>query len=390
MKKNYIFIFFFLIYLIYCISFMGKASVKINGERYHFLFDDAMISMKYAKNFAEGNGLVWNKNYNEKVEGYTNPLWTLYMSLPHFLKIKISKTSLFIKISAMIFLLVNFILIFLLMKDLSENNLLLTYGCMFLIMFYLPLNYWALMGMEVSILTLLVTLAIYLIHTQKEKKKFKFFIYFIPVIMTFIRLDMIVFFIGLIIFMAYSDKENFKKHLLTGFLLLLLTLLIQTIFRFFYYKEFLPNTYYLKLTGYPLLLRIARGFFVTLENLWYMNWFLVFMSLIALIKNKNNILKFIFFTFFLQILYSIYVGGDVWENWGGPNRYYVIFMPLFFIVFSISTRYFSEMFLSYSGINKKIENFLIIFIFIMSFINFNSIKGLQSLKQVFFIEKNIS
>ena len=43
------------------------------------LFDDAYISFRYARNFAEGNGLVWN--LGERVEGYTNFLWTLGLGL---------------------------------------------------------------------------------------------------------------------------------------------------------------------------------------------------------------------------------------------------------------------------------------------------------------------
>jgi arabinofuranosyltransferase len=43
------------------------------------LFDDAFISLRYASNFVRGHGLVWN--IGERVEGYTNFLWTLLMAL---------------------------------------------------------------------------------------------------------------------------------------------------------------------------------------------------------------------------------------------------------------------------------------------------------------------
>ncbi len=39
--------------------------------------DDAFVSFRYALNLVEGNGLVWN--VGERVEGYTNLLWTLLM-----------------------------------------------------------------------------------------------------------------------------------------------------------------------------------------------------------------------------------------------------------------------------------------------------------------------
>jgi hypothetical protein len=42
-------------------------------------FDDAYISLRYAENFVAGKGLVWNEG--EYVEGYTNFLWVMLVSL---------------------------------------------------------------------------------------------------------------------------------------------------------------------------------------------------------------------------------------------------------------------------------------------------------------------
>jgi len=54
--------------------------VVIIAWKTRFILDDAFISLRYARNLAEGNGLVWNPG--EFVEGYTNFLWTLIHSLP--------------------------------------------------------------------------------------------------------------------------------------------------------------------------------------------------------------------------------------------------------------------------------------------------------------------
>ena len=45
-----------------------------------FAQDDAFITFRYSRNLARGNGLVFN--VGEKVEGYTNFLWTWLMALP--------------------------------------------------------------------------------------------------------------------------------------------------------------------------------------------------------------------------------------------------------------------------------------------------------------------
>lgn len=42
------------------------------------LFDDAHITFRYARNLVEGHGLVWN--IGERVEGYTNFLWTVLIA----------------------------------------------------------------------------------------------------------------------------------------------------------------------------------------------------------------------------------------------------------------------------------------------------------------------
>src|ERR687895_2239312 len=85
--------------------FIYKSSfVGIDGKRYFCLIDDAMISMRYAWNLSHGSGLVWNPG--EYVEGYTNPLMTLLMSLPTLVFDKVDAV-LAVQILGMIFVLVN-------------------------------------------------------------------------------------------------------------------------------------------------------------------------------------------------------------------------------------------------------------------------------------------
>ncbi|MDB4285448.1 hypothetical protein N9903_00905 [bacterium] len=46
---------------------------------YQHIVDDAYISFRYAQNFADGHGFVFNPG--ETVEGYTNFLWVLLLGL---------------------------------------------------------------------------------------------------------------------------------------------------------------------------------------------------------------------------------------------------------------------------------------------------------------------
>lgn len=56
-----------------------------------FVQDDAFISFRYARNLVEGNGLVFNPG--ERIEGYTNFLWTLLMAAGLRLQIPIVSWS---------------------------------------------------------------------------------------------------------------------------------------------------------------------------------------------------------------------------------------------------------------------------------------------------------
>ena len=80
---------------------------KISGGAVHFLIlfaaflhaliidpyiiDDAFISFRYAANFSDGLGLVFNQG--EKVEGYSNLLWTLMLAVAYKLNLNLLYTS---------------------------------------------------------------------------------------------------------------------------------------------------------------------------------------------------------------------------------------------------------------------------------------------------------
>ena len=89
----------------YAYRYILASSFIIDGQRIYVLFDDAMISMRYAYNLVHGLGLVWNAG--ERVEGFTNPLWVGFMALFHLLPIPLTKMSLAIQISGAVFLAAN-------------------------------------------------------------------------------------------------------------------------------------------------------------------------------------------------------------------------------------------------------------------------------------------
>ena len=64
--------------------FLAAGLAWLVAREMHFatwVDDDAFISFRYARNLAEGNGLVFNTG--ERVEGYSNFLWTVVMAGCH-------------------------------------------------------------------------------------------------------------------------------------------------------------------------------------------------------------------------------------------------------------------------------------------------------------------
>src|SRR6185369_4159224 len=96
----------------------------------------------------------------ERVEGFTNPLWTLYMALLHFFPIASSKISLLVQITGVCLLVAN---LFVVRKIglLIWNSHLISLGAVLLIAFYEPLNHWTLQGMEVGLLTFILTFCVW-------------------------------------------------------------------------------------------------------------------------------------------------------------------------------------------------------------------------------------
>jgi len=62
-------------YIILLIAVIGYIFLVFS---YNFTQDDAFISFRYAENFAEGRGLVFNQG--EYIEGYTNFLFLLLIA----------------------------------------------------------------------------------------------------------------------------------------------------------------------------------------------------------------------------------------------------------------------------------------------------------------------
>lgn len=331
---QWLFIILVIGYAFYGWAFIQRTSIDFNGERIHALFDDAMISMQYAKNLAHGDGLVWNAG-GEKVEGFSNPLWVLLMAVIHLFPIALTQTSLYVKVMSLALLILNVIVIKLLADEFTTKKSIPLIAT-FLTAFYFPLNNWSLQGMEVGLQALLLSSALLFSLRALKGKRFSPWPYVFLGLGVLLRMDTAAPAAAFIAVISWFDESRRKEHLIWGIGILAVTLGSLSIFRAIYYGDWLPNTYYLKLGGVSTILRLSIGMRRFWDFVWNSNWALFAIPLALPALDKRKALFPLYAVFLGQAAYSMYVGGDAWEHVGGANRFIAAVMPVFFVLFSLT------------------------------------------------------
>jgi hypothetical protein len=325
---------FFVLFLIYGAVFIHKTSSVFANQRHFVLFDDAMISMQYARNLAEGHGLVWNPG-EHPVEGFTNPLWVFTMALIHGLGVQERQVALVVQILSLGLLAVNLFLVTKISTMLSNGSRVAVWSALLLTALYLPLNTWALEGTEFAAVVVAVSACVYLALRSLKSGRPSRLLYILLGLGTWLRIDMVVSLLSFGVYLAVVDRPNLRKHLLYTSAAFVLFVGSQTLLRFLYYGELLPNTYYLKLTGYPLAARVAHGAGVFWRFAYHFNPILLALPLLWALRRRTKATSLLLTVFAAQCAYSVYIGGDAWERWKGANRFVSGGMPLLFVLLGL-------------------------------------------------------
>jgi arabinofuranosyltransferase len=322
-----------------------RQTFNVDGNRTLSLFDDALISMTYARTFSQTGELVWFPGAN-KIQGITNPLWTLVLSLLHLISDN-PKTVIYLVIAfGFITINISAILVYKilgLILPVSRLNTAIQIAAAVSIPFQYSYVYWTLRGLEVGILSLVLLVTIFIISKNANLELFSkdyLMITLLGFIGTAIRFDYILIHIVVVIFLTAFKKLNFlNKSKILKILSILAPLFTITLvilgWQKMYYGEFLPNTYYLKVSGFEIHSRITRGFFAILKS-YLTPIVLLLLTIYVLSKKqlKNSIREIILLScsvFFAVICYVIYIGGDAWEVYGKINRFLSVVQPLLII-----------------------------------------------------------
>lgn len=373
---------------------------------YKHIQDDAFITFRYAKNFINGNGLVFN--VGEHVEGYTSIFWTLFLSVFMYFDIDIIPLS---QMLGIIFGISSIWFTFYIAKnELSygreggnETNLfhntIFTLLPSVMLAFTGAFQYWSISGMEVSLFVSLSLLSVLLYMNAEKKQRPLVPFSVIASINSLVRPEGILLFVLIILHHWIKTYRNNFKDKAKDFIRYILTYnnlkpviifiafnFLFMIFRLFYYGYILPNTFYAK-TGFSM-----EYFFSGIDYIWdFLKTYLLFglvllLPLFQLRKYKSNkyfgllLLIIIFF-----MIYTILVGGDVLPLF----RFLLPVLPYVYILFITTINRIEELLLGKKNIsNLKLVSFSMIFI-VLALTAFNYINPNYRVKKFVFYENQL-
>jgi len=308
--------------------FMDHFSFDLNGERYFSLSDDQMISMRYADNLASGNGLVWNPG--ERVEGFTNPLWTAYMTVWHLARIPRPKISLVIMLTSAVLLILNALVVYALARKLSPQSATVARVAMVFAGTYWSLVDWSLEGFEVGLTAVLISTVAWKSFVYMESRQTRQLVAIAAclVALGWTRLEMLAVAGIPVAYLLLMDRSRAR---IISAVVVPVVASIAMLFaaRYWYFGEWLPNTYYLKLTGIAITDRVGMGLnMMASAALTHFSMVLVPLALVAPPFRGQHRIWILIAMFGMAVLYTVYIGGDTWERPYHANRFLSPTTPL--------------------------------------------------------------
>jgi hypothetical protein len=338
--------------------FIFRTSFVLDGRRLFCLFDDAMISMTYARNLVEGYGLDWARR-GAPVEGFTNPLWTALMVPVNLLPVGLDRRSLVVQIACVALLMLHVVLVRrLVLRHFTRPAACHWLPACLLTAFYYPLDFWSLVGMETGLQAVLTTasvlVALDIVHGRRDRH---LALLLLGTLAVLLRLDMAPLVVAVQVYVLAhgglrpgerADRRGLLRYpgWLLGVVVLVLAATAYSAFRWRYFHDVLPNAYYLKLGGIPLMVRLMRGGSVLLDTFRAHGPLLlaVGIGVVPQLARRGREgrddgdwrrrLALPAIVFGLCCAYSVFVGGDAWEGDMRANRFVAFAMPMVFVLFN--------------------------------------------------------
>ena len=309
------------------------------GSRRFTLFDDAMISMDYGRTLAKTGELVWFPGA-PRVQGFTNPLWTLWMAFVHFVGFDGSAAALMISLTGILLILASSWVIFDLVITYSAGNsyliAVLTAGSL---PFLYPLTYWTLRGMEVGALTFfcLLLLRATINHIRDEYSRVRYSMILPMILGIATRFDFAIFCVVAIASLLLWGPTRTKARLAMRYgAIVVATAVTVCLAQKLYWDSWLPNTYHLKMDGVSPIDRMSRGLASSVKAASLFG--IIAISLALLLRSKElhqRVVVIASAMFVAMSTYAVYIGGDAWEG-EMLNRFYATTLPLLPLIIGLT------------------------------------------------------
>jgi arabinofuranosyltransferase len=299
---------------------VGFAVVLFTSIRlWHYVADDTYIALRYSQHFAQGKGLVFNQG--ERVDGYTDFLWVIYLTLPFLLNID---PVTFLKVTNIILIFFSAILIFVIGRKTYFRDfpaLSVFPALLFLATPFISIS--AAEGLETCLFIFLLLLTLYL-FLREEQHTFPFSV----ITMTALALTRPDGILYLPIFFIASLMRGAKRKYIYSYLSLFAIIIVPLfIWHYVYYGALLPNTFYAKPGGSfaSIILSIHNlSMFLKDSSFWIVLFFLP-----PLFKKKLTNVNFIILgLIFVRLLFHIWSGGAVM----GLYRFLVPILPFIYML----------------------------------------------------------
>ncbi len=294
-----------------------------------FVYDDAFISFRYAQHLAEGHGLVWNIG-ETPIEGYTNFLWTILMSIAFVIAIDPVIFSWVVSLGCFV---VSLLATYALAQQYIKNKIWSLITVVFLGTNY-TFSAFATSGLETQLQAMLFVSSTYLVHQiishQKLKNSQLFLLSILFAIALLTRLDsaIVVGILGLATLYHLMQVSSDSKTKLIQFIILSIPVIslvgVWLLWKLAFYGDILPNTFYAKVGGNPIFL-LVRGLLYIAG--FYLSYWLIpfpFIFVANIFRRKVTLFdSILLFILGIWTLYILYIGGDFMEF-----RFMVPILPL--------------------------------------------------------------
>lgn len=305
--------------------YVWRTSFVFEGERVFSLWDDAMISMTYARNLCEGHGLVWNAG-GERVQGYTNLGPTLIMAALQTAPVARTHASLLVQLLALLLFASLPPLAWSAARDLFPESAAAPPLAAVSVAGSASLGIWSLQGSDVAFVApwLLAGLAL-LAHGEATRGSWPRALLPWAALGPLLRPDAALC-AGIVVAGALLLPGERVRSLVLGGLAIAGALAVYLAFGWLYYGDPLPNTWYLKATGVPRGEVLRTGWVVLSE---WLPRLLPVLGLAAAGLALGPVRRSAWVGAALvatTLAWSVWIGGDWAPEWG--NRFVAPMLPV--------------------------------------------------------------